>query len=249
MMFRWLRRATAAIAVAVCCLFSAGSNSQLATTVPPELVIQTGHSSRVNCAVFAPNGRWLATGAADNSIRLWDTASRSERLLPAVHTDRVSGLCFSPDGNALASASYDHTVCLWDVKTGQPRWRVEVTGAKESRSWMTSVNFNPDGATLASGADDGVVRIWDTATGRQLQALRASNLPVFSVGFSPDGKTLACASNDTTIHLWDVRPNVPLRQYLQVYRFEGLDLTPLPAVNLYGDNGFRALEALQRRDP
>ena len=92
---------------------------------------------------------------------------------------------------------------------------------------------------LASGADDGVVRLWDAATGQQLQAFQAASLPVFSVAFSPDGATLACASNDNAVHLWDVRPNVPLRQYLQVYRFDGLDLKPLPSVNLYGDSGFR----------
>jgi WD40 repeat protein len=73
-----------------------------------------------------------------------------------------------------------------------------------------------------------------------LQALHASNQPVFDVSFSPDGKTIAAGSNDTAIHLWDVRPRAPLREYLQVYRFDGLDLAPVPPVNLYGDSGFRA---------
>jgi hypothetical protein len=37
-----------------------------------------------------------------------------------------------------------------------------------------------------------------------------------------------------------VQPILPLRQYLGVYHFDGLNLTPVPAVNLYGDGGFRA---------
>ena len=68
-----------------------------------------------------------------------------------------------------------------------------------------------------------------------------TGIRAMGISFSPDGQTLAGASNDNTIHLWDVRPNVPLRQYLQLYRFDGLDLIPLPAVNLYGDSGFAAL--------
>jgi len=163
------------------------------------------------------------------------------RLLPALHTDRVAGLSFSPDGTTLGSASYDRTVCLWDLKTGQPRWRVPVAVAKNARGWMTCISFSPDGTTLACAADDGLVRIWDSASGHQLRVLRGSELPVYGVSFSPDGKTLAGASNDNTIHLWDVPPNVPLRQYLQLYRFDGLDIAPLPAANLYGDTGFEAV--------
>ena len=117
MMFRWLRRATAAITVAVCCVFSAGSNSQLAPTIPPELVIQTGHSSRVNCAGFAPNGRWLATGAADNSIRLWDTESGLELRALHGHSSWIRSLAVSRNGELLASGSNDRTIKLWNVTT------------------------------------------------------------------------------------------------------------------------------------
>jgi WD40 repeat protein len=167
-------------------------------------------------------------------------ASRQPRLLPAVHGDRIAGLSFSPNGQLLASASYDGTICLWDVTTGQPRWRVAVVSAPGSRNWLTCVGFSPDGTMIAASADDGVVRFWEAATGRLLQAVQASPQGVFGISFSPDGATLACGSNDSVIRLWDVRPNVPLRQYLQLYRFEGLDLVPVPAVNLYGNGGFRA---------
>jgi WD40 repeat protein len=199
-----------------------------------------GHPDAVFCLAYSPDGKTLASGSRDPTIRLWNIASREARLLPAIHTDRVAGLSFSPDGQTLASASYDRTICLWDVKTGQPRWRVAVSGAKGSKNWLTCVRFSPDGTTLAAGADDGIVRLWGAATGQQLHSLQASGLGVFGVSFSPDGRTLACASNDNAIHLLDVRPKVRLRQYLQAYRFDGLDLMPVPAANLYGDSGFRA---------
>ena len=48
------------------------------TTTRPELVLQTGHTSKVNCAVFGPDGRWLATGGADNAIKIWDVATGRE---------------------------------------------------------------------------------------------------------------------------------------------------------------------------
>jgi WD40 repeat protein len=128
-------------------------------------------------------------------------------------------------------------VCIWNLTTGEAR-KIPVAGGRKNQ--INCVSFNPDAITFASGGDDGVLRIWDAASGHQLQALHVSDLGIFGLDFSPDGRTLACSGNDYTIHLWDVRPIVPLRQYLQLYRFDGLDLTPLPAVNLYGDSGFRA---------
>jgi WD40 repeat protein len=105
------------------------------------------------------------------------------------------------------------------------------------------VRFNPSGGIIASGARDGIVRLWDAASGHQLRTIYAvgdSTGGVFSVSFSPDGKTLAVGSDDADIHLWNVQPNVPLLQYLRIYQFQGLELTPLPAQNLYGGSGFRA---------
>ena len=81
-------------------------------------------------------------------------------------------------------------------------------------------------------------------TGYELQTIRAasdSTGGVFGVAFSPDGKTLAAGSDDAAIHLLTIQPNVPLRQYLRIYQFDGLELTPLSADNLYGGSGFRAL--------
>ncbi len=209
-----------------------------------------GHTDAVYCVAFSPDGRLLASGSRDRSVNLWEIPSGKLLRRLTEHTDRVAGLSFSPDGKMLASGSYDKTICIWDVSTGQILQRFEAATGKDSRNWITCVCFSPTDRILASGATDGIVRLWDPVTAQQLQAVRASDAGVFSLSFSPDGNTLATGSNDNSIHLWNVQPDRPLRQYLQVYEFDGLDLKPLPSVNLYGGVGFCAqtLGTLHRQE-
>lgn len=62
---------------------------------------------------FSPDGKLLATGSFDRTIKLWDTASGQELATLTGHGDRVWRVAFSPDGKTLASASADRTVKLW----------------------------------------------------------------------------------------------------------------------------------------
>jgi WD40 repeat protein len=58
----------------------------------------------------------LASASADQTVRLWDVATRQALGEPLRgHSDHVVSVTFSPDGKMLASASWDQTVWLWDV--------------------------------------------------------------------------------------------------------------------------------------
>lgn len=100
----------------------------------------------------------MASGGADDTVRLWDVQTDHQIGTPlAGHVDHVTSVAFSPDSNTLASGSIDGTVRLWDVATRQPIGDAFNAAAGK----VFAVAFSPDGRTLASGNGDGTVRLWD----------------------------------------------------------------------------------------
>jgi hypothetical protein len=157
------------------------------------------HQDSVSAVSFSPDGKTLASGSEDNTVRVWDRATGKElqRLSP---DSSVTAVSFSPDGKTLASGSEDKTVRVWDRATGKELQRLS------HDSTVYAVSFSPDGKTLASGSwDDHTVRVWDRATGKELERL-SHDSSVTAVSFSPDGKTLASGSWDNTVRLWLWQP-------------------------------------------
>ena len=164
-----------------------------------QLVVQTGHSQSVTSVAFSPDGRTLASGSSDNTIKLWEVATGRELRTFSGHLRFVTAVVFTDDGRTLASASWDKTVKLWDVTTGR-----ELRTLAGHSSYIDSLAFTADGRKLASGSDDKTIKLWDVATGQEVKTLAGHASLVTSLSFSGDGKTLASGSGDKTVKLWDV---------------------------------------------
>ena len=73
------------------------------------------HESEVRCVAFSLDGKIVASGSKDSTIRLWEVSTGRNVAILKGHTDAVTAIAFSPKGTTLASASVDQSVRLWDV--------------------------------------------------------------------------------------------------------------------------------------
>src|SRR6267142_2614895 len=78
-----------------------------------------GHGEGVTQVAFSRDGRLLASGSTDNTIKIWDVAARRELRTLSGHTANVDSIDFSPDSSLLASTSQDGSTFLWDANTGE----------------------------------------------------------------------------------------------------------------------------------
>ena len=115
-----------------------------------------GHTKSVNSIVFNPDGRTLASGSDDETIRLWDVDTGKSEITLVGHTEwgrKVSRS--SPDGKTLASGGAESMILLWDMDVGKTKRRL--TGHTD---WVYALAFSPDGKIIASGCLDATIHLW-----------------------------------------------------------------------------------------
>lgn len=164
-----------------------------------------GHTDTIFGLAFHPDGQWLVSASADQTIRLWDVARQELVQTLTGHTATVYAVAFHPDGHLLASASRDHTVRLWQVASGVC---LQVLAGHEAP--VVALRFSQDGRWLMSASTDNCILVWRICTqaaGKSSVAQPERTLindapELTALALSPDGETIATNGPNTTIRLW-----------------------------------------------
>ena len=176
------------------------------------IITLEGHADVVLSVAYSPDGKTLASGAEDGTIKLWDVVTGQNIAILEGHVSSiindVSSIAYSPDGKTLASGAWDNTIKLWNVATGR-----NVATLQGHTGWVTSIAYSPDGKTLASGSEEGAVKVWDVSKRKNIATPEGHKDAVLSIAYSPDGEILASGAGfiyqgqykgKGTIKLWDV---------------------------------------------
>lgn len=132
-----------------------------------------GHKKSVKSISFSPDGKTMASGSWDKTIRLWNLPEGIFKITLKGHKKSINSMMFSADGKLLASASRDDTARVWDVSTGKLKRTF-----KGHISDVSYVALSPDGKALASWGLDQILIIWDVETGKHKKSITAHIAPI-----------------------------------------------------------------------
>jgi hypothetical protein len=162
----------------------------LSNCLPKRRAVFEGCEGLVSATAFTPDGKAVASGSDDPTVRLWDRTTGKGRVLAELSLVRT--MDFAPDGKLLAVAGiYGHCVLtVLNLADSEHVWKFALKG--HTGLAIPGVAFAPDGQTLASCGME-TVRLWDVAAQAEqtYSPLMGHGPGVSSVAFSPDGQALA----------------------------------------------------------
>jgi WD40 repeat protein len=163
-----------------------------------EREFKDAHSDTVFGAEFSPDGKYLASGAADKFVKVFNVATGKHVRSFEGHTHHVLGVSWKADGSLLVSAGADNQIKVWNVETGEQA-RSITSYAKQ----VTSIQFIGTGADIVSSSGDKTVRLHRALDGDNYRTLEGGTDFMYSAAATRDGSIIVAGGEDGILRVWN----------------------------------------------
>jgi WD40 repeat protein len=155
------------------------------------------HSDTVFGVKFSPDGRFLASAAADKFLKVVKMSHTRQVRTFEGHTHHVMGVDWRADGQQLVSAGADNVLKIWEADTGE-----QVRTTQPAGKQVTAVRWLPGKPTIAGASGDKLVRFWDANNGGVQRNFGGPEDYVFCLAVSADGSRVAAGGADGVLFIW-----------------------------------------------
>jgi WD40 repeat protein len=204
------------------------------------LLWEKEHESEVECVMFSPDGKRIATGGEDFYLRIWDTES-GEEIAKVEHASGIDGINWSHDGQIIATGDEEGNLSLWDADSYRLLRKLNVG------STINSIQFTTDDQKILVGGNiqrkdengnntmyDGFAKLLDASTLKTLKQYEGPEGSVKSVRMSNNEKYVATGDFDRKARLFDLETGELLHTFYEPEKIEAVAFSPDNAYLLTG---------------
>ena len=184
-----------------------------------ETVVQTGHYSEVTAVCYSSDGKFIATGSYDKTVKLWRRSDGKEIRTYQGNISGIDHVEINRQVNAILAVTRQGTVTAWDLNTGKIIFQ-----HKPDQDIFTCASFHPDGSKIITGSSKSYISVWDVPSGKKISDIKATPRDLNSdqgfdypksksVSYSTDGKFIIAGVADYTAIIWDAATGKEIRKF------------------------------------
>ncbi len=162
--------------------------------------INEAHSDTIFGLEFSPSGRYIATGAADRFLRVFQLEGNELKPVKSFegHTNHVLDVSWRANERQLATCGADNAIKVWNFVTGEQERSVA-----EYKKEVTSIAYVGIGSTLLTSSGDQNIRLYNADDLKSIRDFTGAESFVFSSAVSGDGSLVVAGGLDSVLRIWN----------------------------------------------